>query len=67
MSRLIIVFALIAAVAIAITALLGTMQAVITAVSDRQEGKMPTRFQKFAYLVLLILMFGITTGWVGGV
>jgi len=30
------------------------------------EGKMPKAVQKIAYIALLILMFGITAGWIGG-
>ncbi len=26
----------------------------------------PTPFQKIAYAVLIVLMFGVTTGWLGG-
>jgi hypothetical protein len=26
----------------------------------------PTTFQKIAFAALLVLMFGVTTGWLGG-
>ncbi len=26
----------------------------------------PTRFQKIAYVALIVVMFGVTSGWLGG-
>lgn len=32
-----------------------------------QEGQMaPTAFQKVAYAALIVLLFGVATGWLGG-
>ncbi|WP_296425409.1 hypothetical protein [Yoonia sp.] len=62
MMRLILLILLAAAVLIAFTAAVGTMQAVVSLASAKQEDRMPDTFQRIAYLVLIALMFGVTSG-----
>lgn len=65
MLRLILLILLVAAVLIAFTAVLGTMQMVGSRTTSSQEDRMPATFQKIAYVLLIVLMFGVTTGWLG--
>lgn len=65
MMRLILLILLVAAVLIAFTAMLGTMQAVASLAKPKQEDTMPATFQKIAYAVLILLMLGVSTGWLG--
>lgn len=65
MMRLILLILFVAAVLIAFTAVLGTMQAVASVARPKQEDGMPTTFQKIAYLLLIALMLGVSAGWLG--
>lgn len=65
MVRLILLVAFVAAVAIAILAVLGTMQAVARVAIGKDEDTMPDTFKRIAYVVLVVLMFGVASGWLG--
>ncbi|MBE0412494.1 hypothetical protein [Yoonia sp.] len=65
MMRFILLILLVAAVLIAFTAVLGTMQALATKATGRHEDKMPVTFRKIAYILLVILMIGVSAGWLG--
>lgn len=65
MMRFILLILLIAAVLIAFSAALGTMQAVASLTRPKQEDTMPVTFQKIAYVVLIVLMLGVSAGWLG--
>lgn len=65
MMRLILLFLLVAAAAIAFTAVLGTIQAIAALTRPAQEDRMPATFQKIAYAVLILLMLGVSAGLLG--
>ena len=65
MVRLIFIVAFVAVVAIAITALLGTMMAVAQTTAGKDTDDMPAKFQRITYVLLVVLLFGVTTGWLG--
>lgn len=71
MVRFILLAAFIGVIAFAIVALLGTIRAVIrteaTTGLQKDNNMMPARFQRITYVLLILLMFGVTTGWLGGV
>ncbi len=64
MARLILMGLFIAAILIAVTsvmALFETRDGVGAA--QKKDTTMPATFRKFAYVLLIIVMFGVTTGW----
>ncbi len=65
MVRLIFIVAFVAVVAIAITALLGTMMAVAQTTAGKDSDDMPAKFRRITYVLLVVLLFGVTTGWLG--
>ncbi|WP_439154765.1 hypothetical protein [Yoonia sp.] len=65
MLRLILLILLVAAVLIAIAAMVGTIQAMTLPPTATQEDRMPATFQKIAYAVLILLMLGVSAGWLG--
>jgi len=65
MMRLILVVAFVAVVAIAILALLGTMQTVARVAVGKDEDNMPNTFKRIAYVVLVVLLLGVASGWLG--
>jgi type III secretory pathway component EscS len=65
MMRLILLVAFVALVAIAITALLGTMRAVTQVTAGKDEDNMPTTFKRISYAVLVVLLLGVASGWLG--
>ena len=67
MVRLILLVAFIGVVAFAITAALGTIQAIARTGTEKDDATMPAKFQRITFVLLLLLMFGVTTGWLGGV
>lgn len=66
MVRLILLAAFVAVVAIAIVALLGTMQAIGQVATAKDENTMPATFKRISYVVLIVLLLGVTSGWIGG-
>jgi len=67
MVRLILIVAFVAAVAIAIAAVLGTVLAVAQTSAGKGPDDMPVKFRRITYALLVVLLFGVTTGWLGGV
>lgn len=67
MMRLILVMAFIAVLVIAINAVLGTMQTVAQAVIGKDADIMPDTFRRVAFGALIILLIGLSTGWLGGI
>ncbi len=65
MVRLILVVAFIAVLAIAFTAVLGTMQAVGRGATAKDEDTMPQTFKRIAYFALVLLLLGLSLGWLG--
>lgn len=66
MVRLILVVAFVAVVAIAITAVLGTMMVVTQSSVGKDTDDMPAKFRRITYVLLVVLLFGVTSGWLGG-
>ena len=66
MLRLILIVAFLAVVVIAITAVLGTMMAVARTTAGKETDDMPAKFRRITYVLLVVLLFGVTTGWLGG-
>lgn len=65
MVRLILLVAFVAVAAIAITALIRTIQDVTTGGVGKDDDMMPAKFQRITYVLLVVLLFGVTTGWLG--
>lgn len=65
MLRLIWPIVLVVAVVLAFIAVQRTVQALSSDAANDQGNQMPATFQKFAYVLLVILMVGVTTGWLG--
>lgn len=65
MLRLIFIVAFVVVVVIAIMALLGTMMAVARTRAGKEPDNMPAKFQRITYVLLVVLLFGVTTGWLG--
>ncbi len=75
MGRLLLFFALlallIAIVVILMTIVLRTLKVgqkiLVPFYGQIHEGEMiPTPFQKITYVALIVLLFGVATGWLGG-
>lgn len=67
MVRLIFVVAFVAVVVIAITAVLGTMMTIGQTAAGKDTNDMPAKFRRITYVLLVVLLFGVTTGWLGGI
>lgn len=67
MVRLILILAFVAVVAIALVALLGTLMAVAQTSAGKDTDTMPAKFRRITYVLLVVLLFGVTSGLLGGV
>ena len=67
MVRLIILVAFVAVVAVAIIAVIGTITALAPASNGKDTEDMPAKFRRITYVLLVVLLFGVTSGWLGGV
>lgn len=65
MARLLIVLLLIGLVVFAIGAVTNMAKTVQTSAHTALGDDMPKTFQRIAYVVLILLMFGVVTGWLG--
>ena len=65
MARLILIFAVIAAFAVAVAAVTAATREVTSAISNLKEDSMPSAFRNIAFALLLMVMFGVATGWLG--
>ena len=66
MVRLILVVAFVAVVAIALIAVLGTVMAVALPSAGKDNDDMPAKFRRITYVLLVVLLFGVASGWLGG-
>ncbi|MDX8351035.1 hypothetical protein [Cognatiyoonia sp. IB215182] len=64
MVRLILILAFIAILAIAFAAVLGTL-ATMRLSSGEDHDTMPETFRKIAYFALVLLLLGLSVGWLG--
>lgn len=69
LARLLLLFALIGIALLAVSTVLGAVQKIgQPAQTGATSGdSMPDTFQRIAYVLLIVLMFGICTGWLGAV
>ncbi len=65
MIRLILLVAFLAVAAIAVTALLRTIQDVTNVGVGKDNDIMPAKFRRITYVLLVVLLFGVTSGWLG--
>lgn len=65
MVRLFLVLAFVVVVAIAIVAVVGTITTVAQTSAGKDTDDMPAKFRRITYVLLVILLFGVTTGWLG--
>lgn len=66
MVRLIFIALVALAIVIAITSVMALFAIRSATTSKPKEDTMPDTFKTAAYVLLLLLMFGITTGWLAG-
>lgn len=67
MIRLMLMLAFIAVLAIGAGAMIGAAQTVIRIAAGKDEQTMPDTFKRVAFGALVILLIGLSTGWLGGV
>ncbi|PJI85014.1 hypothetical protein BC777_3010 [Yoonia maricola] len=67
MVRLILVVAFVAVVAVVTIVALGTIMAISATTAGKDSDDMPAKFRRITYVLLVVLLFGVTTGWLGGV
>jgi hypothetical protein len=65
MLRLILLVAAVAVAAIALTVLLRTIQEVTNVGVGKDDDFMPAKFRRITYVLLVVLLFGVTSGWLG--
>ena len=65
MVRLILLVAFVAVAAIAITGLIRTIQDVTAGGVGEDDNMMPAKFRRITYVLLVVLLFGVTSGWLG--
>jgi len=63
MVRLILLVAFVAVAAIAITGLIRTIQDVTAGGVGKDDNMMPAKFRRITYVLLVVLLFGVTSGW----
>ena len=65
MMRLILFAAFISIVAFAIVVLLGTMRDIAPTVAEKDNAMIPAKMRRITYVLLVVLLFGVTSGWLG--
>jgi len=65
MMRLVLFAAFIAILALAIVVLLGTMRDVAPSQGRKDTAMIPARMRRITYVLLVLLLFGVTTGLLG--
>ncbi len=63
MIRLVLMVAFLAAIAFVV---MGTLQTITRFATGRDESTMPDTFKRIAFGALIILLIGLSTGWLGG-
>jgi cell division protein FtsX len=68
MFRLILLILFVTAIAVAALATITVVYSVATLAQPKTgKDQMPRTFQRIAYVALVVLLIGITSGWLGGV
>lgn len=65
MVRLIFLVAFVAVAAVAIAGLIRTIQTVTAGGAKKDDDMMPAKLQRITYVLLVVLLFGVTSGWLG--
>ncbi len=65
MARLFMLVMLIAAIAVAVAAVSVALRAVAPNANQAAGDNMQDTVSKIAYVLLIVLMFGVATGWLG--
>jgi NADH:ubiquinone oxidoreductase subunit 6 (subunit J) len=63
MGRLILIFIAIGAICVMIMSMVRTLQ---SASNNSKEASVPRTAKTISYVLLIVLMFGVVTGWLGG-
>lgn len=66
MTRLILLLLLFSAVVIAVTSVLSLLRTPDPAPRHSKDQTMPATVKSIAYVLLIVLMFGVVSGWIGG-
>ena len=67
MIRLVMFAFLLACIAVGISAIMAATRSFGHSAPSTERDTMPETFQRAAYVMLIILLFGVTSGWLGGV
>ncbi len=67
MFRLILLILFVAAIVVVATATIAVVHSAATLARPTGEDQMPKTFQRIAYIALVVLLIGITSGWLGAV
>ena len=65
MLRLILLLSFVAVLALGFLAVLGAVRVMAGGAADKDTEPMPAPFRRISYIVLVVLMFGVTSGWLG--
>ena len=65
MFRLILLILFVAAIVTTALAMVAVVQSVASVARPTGEDNMPRTFQRIAYVLLVLLLLGLTTGWLG--
>lgn len=63
MAKILILLGVLAAITVVA---LTTKRAIGASMAQLEEDALPNSVQKISYVLLIILMFGVVTGWLGG-
>jgi hypothetical protein len=65
MLRMILLLSFVAILAVGILAVMGTVRAMTGGTREQESDPMPAPFRRISYVLLIVLMFGVTAGWLG--
>lgn len=66
MVRLILLAAFVGVIALAVIWMLGTLRTLAPQLGGKENAMLPAKFQRVTYVLLVVLMFGVASGWLGG-
>ena len=67
MLRLVLMIAFVLVVAIAFIAVVRTLSEITQPQTGKETDDMPAKFRRVTYVLLVVLLFGVTSGWLGAV
>ena len=65
MLRMILLLSFLAVLAVGFLAVMGALRAISGPSAEKDPDPMPAPFRRISYIVLIVLMFGVTAGWLG--